>query len=159
MRHSQPRTRPPRVRPIQYQMVSLPSDASAARRRTSARLNRPVPASAPAASKTGAAGIGNPLCSAKTQPETTTEPHPTRKSIPPSIPGGTIAPPTRRRAPRAPQEERLYHLAMSTLETRREQMFPKVSPEEIDRLRRFGTVRRYRAGEAPYRTGEISPAR
>ena len=46
---------------------------------------------------------------------------------------------------------------MSTLETRREQMFPKLSPEEIDRLRRFGTVRRYRAGEALYRTGEISP--
>src|SRR3989442_1602635 len=46
---------------------------------------------------------------------------------------------------------------MSTLETRREQMFPKLSPEEIDRLRRFGTVRRYRAGEALYRTGEIGP--
>jgi len=46
---------------------------------------------------------------------------------------------------------------MSTLETRREQMFPKLSPEEIERLRRFGTVRRYRAGEALYRTGEISP--
>ena len=46
---------------------------------------------------------------------------------------------------------------MSTLETRREQTFPKLSPAEIDRLRRFGTVRRYRAGEALYRTGEISP--
>jgi len=46
---------------------------------------------------------------------------------------------------------------MSTLETRREQMFPKLSPAEIDRVRRFGTMRRYRAGEALYRTGEISP--
>jgi thioredoxin reductase (NADPH) len=46
---------------------------------------------------------------------------------------------------------------MSTLETRRGQMFPKLSPAEIDRLRRFGTVRRYRAGEPLYRTGEISP--
>jgi thioredoxin reductase (NADPH) len=46
---------------------------------------------------------------------------------------------------------------MSTLETRREQTFPKLGPAEIDRLRRFGTVRRYRAGEALYRTGEISP--
>jgi thioredoxin reductase (NADPH) len=46
---------------------------------------------------------------------------------------------------------------MSTLETRREQMFPKLSPAEIDRVRRFGTVRHYRAGEPLYRTGEISP--
>ena len=36
-------------------------------------------------------------------------------------------------------------------------MFPKLSPAEIDRLRRFGTVRRYRAGEPLYRTGEMSP--
>jgi thioredoxin reductase (NADPH) len=46
---------------------------------------------------------------------------------------------------------------VSTLETRRAQMFPKLSPAEIDRLRRFGTVRRYRAGELLYRTGEMSP--
>jgi CRP-like cAMP-binding protein len=58
---------------------------------------------------------------------------------------------------RRSEAERLYHLAMSTLETRREQMFPKLSPEEIARLRRFGTVRRYRAGEPLFRTGEISP--
>src|SRR5947209_7045584 len=67
MRHSQRRTRPPPVRPIQYQMVSLPS------------------------------------------------------------------------------------------ETRRAQMSPKLSPAGIDRLRRFGTVRRYRARELLYRTGEMSP--
>lgn len=46
---------------------------------------------------------------------------------------------------------------MSTLETRRAQMFPTLSPEEIDRLRRFGTVRRYRAGEPLFRTGDVSP--
>jgi thioredoxin reductase (NADPH) len=46
---------------------------------------------------------------------------------------------------------------MSTLETRRDEMFPKLSPQEIDRLRRFGTVRRYRAGEALFKTGEIRP--
>ena len=46
---------------------------------------------------------------------------------------------------------------MSTFDTRREQMFPKLTPQEIDRLRRFGTVRHYRAGEALFRTGEISP--
>ena len=27
---------------------------------------------------------------------------------------------------------------MSTIDTRREQMFPKLEPREIDRLRRFG---------------------
>jgi thioredoxin reductase (NADPH) len=31
---------------------------------------------------------------------------------------------------------------MSTIDTRREQMFPKLEPGEIDRLRRFGQVRR-----------------
>ena len=46
---------------------------------------------------------------------------------------------------------------MSTFEIRRLQMFPKLSPEEIDRLRHLGTVRRYRAGEPLYTTGEISP--
>jgi thioredoxin reductase (NADPH) len=46
---------------------------------------------------------------------------------------------------------------MSTLETRREQMFPKLSAEEIDRLRRFGTVRRHLAGERLITTGEVSP--
>ena len=72
MRHSQPSTRAPPRRPIPYQIVSLTSEASAARTRTSVRLSRPLPASAPAASRTGTAGIGSPICSAKTQPNTTT---------------------------------------------------------------------------------------
>jgi thioredoxin reductase (NADPH) len=46
---------------------------------------------------------------------------------------------------------------MSTIDTRREQMFPKLQPREIDRLRRFGEVRRYSAGEALFVTGEIAP--
>ena len=46
---------------------------------------------------------------------------------------------------------------MSTIDTRREQMFPKLEPREIDRLRRFGEVRRYAAGEALFVTGEIAP--
>src|SRR6202023_3573221 len=37
---------------------------------------------------------------------------------------------------------------MSTIDTRREQMFPKLQPREIDRLRRFGEGRRYSAGAA-----------
>ena len=36
---------------------------------------------------------------------------------------------------------------MSTIDARSEQMFPKLSPEEIERLRRFGTVRHYAPGE------------
>src|SRR6202023_262218 len=42
-------------------------------------------------------------------------------------------------------------------DTRREQMFPKLEPREIDHLRRFGEVRRYAAGEALFVTGEIAP--
>src|SRR5258708_36144355 len=48
-------------------------------------------------------------------------------------------------------------LDMSTIDTRREQMFPKLEPREIDRLRRCGKVRRYAAGEVWFVTGEIAP--
>ncbi|MGL3214163.1 FAD-dependent oxidoreductase [Bradyrhizobium sp. BR 1433] len=46
---------------------------------------------------------------------------------------------------------------MPTIDSRREQMFPKLAPHEIDRLRRFGAVRNYRAGEALFVTGEVAP--
>src|ERR1700692_3603122 len=46
---------------------------------------------------------------------------------------------------------------MSTIDTPREQVFPTLEPREIDRLRRFGEVRRYAAGEALFVTGEIAP--
>jgi thioredoxin reductase (NADPH) len=46
---------------------------------------------------------------------------------------------------------------MSTIDTRREQMFPRLAPHEIDRLRRFGKVRHYAAGEALFVTGDIAP--
>src|SRR3954468_15765857 len=46
---------------------------------------------------------------------------------------------------------------MSTIDTRREQMFPKLEPREIDRLRRFGTLRRYAPGEVLFVTGETVP--
>jgi thioredoxin reductase (NADPH) len=45
----------------------------------------------------------------------------------------------------------------TTIDTRNEQMFPKLTPHEIDRLRRFGEVRRYAAGEALFVTGDLSP--
>ena len=46
---------------------------------------------------------------------------------------------------------------MSTIDSRREQMFPKLTPHEIDRLRRFGEVRHYAAGEALFATGNVAP--
>jgi thioredoxin reductase (NADPH) len=46
---------------------------------------------------------------------------------------------------------------MATIDPRDPGMFPKIAPEEIDRLRRFGDVRRYRKGEPLFVTGEIAP--
>jgi thioredoxin reductase (NADPH) len=46
---------------------------------------------------------------------------------------------------------------MSTIDSRREQMFPKLAPHEIDRLRRFGEVRHYAAGDALFVTGKVPP--
>ena len=46
---------------------------------------------------------------------------------------------------------------MATIDTRRDQMFPKLTPAEIERLRRFGEVVRYPAGKALFVTGEIRP--
>jgi thioredoxin reductase (NADPH) len=46
---------------------------------------------------------------------------------------------------------------MSTIDTRDEQMFPKLTPQEIDRLRRFGEVRRYAAGDPLFLTGDVAP--
>src|SRR5437899_2964256 len=41
------------------------------------------------------------------------------------------------------------------IDDRREQMFPILEPVEIDRLRRFGELRAYRAGEALVKVGEV----
>ncbi len=45
----------------------------------------------------------------------------------------------------------------SVLETRRDQMFPMLRQAEVDRLRRFGEVRRYNTGDFLSRTGEVTP--
>ncbi|MGZ3295165.1 MAG: cyclic nucleotide-binding domain-containing protein [Xanthobacteraceae bacterium] len=45
----------------------------------------------------------------------------------------------------------------TTIDTRNEQMFPKLTRHENDRLRRFGKVRRYAAGEALFVTGDLAP--
>ncbi|MGY2047984.1 FAD-dependent oxidoreductase [Methylobacterium sp. JK268] len=46
---------------------------------------------------------------------------------------------------------------MSVIDNRRDQMFPKLSPAEIERLRRFGREQHYAAGDALFVTGDISP--
>src|SRR5712675_1616156 len=45
----------------------------------------------------------------------------------------------------------------TTIDSRNEQMFPKLAPAEIDRLRRFGEVRHYTPGEALFVTGNVAP--
>src|SRR5262245_14839710 len=45
----------------------------------------------------------------------------------------------------------------SVTDTRAYQMFTRLAPGEIERLRRFGEPRRYRAGEYLAKTGEITP--
>ena len=44
-----------------------------------------------------------------------------------------------------------------TLASRRHQMFPPLSEAEVARIRRFGTLRRYAAGERLFAAGEPSP--
>src|SRR6266853_1380345 len=43
----------------------------------------------------------------------------------------------------------------SIIDTRRHQMFPVLEPAEIERVRRFGKIRSYRAGEALAKVGEM----
>src|SRR6266478_3003701 len=43
----------------------------------------------------------------------------------------------------------------SIIEMRRHQMFPILEPQEIERVRRFGEVRSYKAGEPLAKVGDI----
>jgi thioredoxin reductase (NADPH) len=45
----------------------------------------------------------------------------------------------------------------SVLDTRRHQMFPVLEPAEIERMRRFGKIRHYRAGKALLDVGKVAP--
>src|SRR6266850_3165027 len=45
----------------------------------------------------------------------------------------------------------------SIIDTRRHQMFPTLEPAEIERVRRFGEVRSYGAGEALAKVGKVGP--
>ncbi|MCB8821970.1 FAD-dependent oxidoreductase [Microvirga rosea] len=46
---------------------------------------------------------------------------------------------------------------MPAIDPRDEQMFPKFGPDEIERLRRFGEIRHYTAGEPLFVTGDSAP--
>ena len=46
---------------------------------------------------------------------------------------------------------------MSMVDTRREQMFPKLEPREIDRLRRFGDASALCPGRGAIRDGRNRP--
>ncbi|WP_271597638.1 FAD-dependent oxidoreductase [Bradyrhizobium sp. CCBAU 45384] len=43
------------------------------------------------------------------------------------------------------------------LESRHEHMFPKFTPDEIDRMRRFGEIKHYAVNQHLFRTGEVPP--
>jgi thioredoxin reductase (NADPH) len=45
----------------------------------------------------------------------------------------------------------------SSIETRRHQMFPTLAAADIERVRRFGTLRRYAGGDCLFRAGEPGP--
>jgi thioredoxin reductase (NADPH) len=45
---------------------------------------------------------------------------------------------------------------MPAIDPRNEQMFPKFASAEVDRLRRFGEVRRHTAGEPLFKTGDVA---
>src|SRR5262245_54031911 len=45
----------------------------------------------------------------------------------------------------------------SIIDTRRHQMFPILEPAEIERVRRFGKICCYRAGEAVAKVGDVAP--
>ena len=45
-------------------------------------------------------------------------------------------------------------LTRTTLDGREEQMFPRLTPAEIDRLRRFGECRQFKTGDWLVRSGE-----
>ncbi|MEI9993359.1 MAG: FAD-dependent oxidoreductase [Rhizomicrobium sp.] len=47
--------------------------------------------------------------------------------------------------------------AQSIIADRHDQVFPRLTPAEVERIRRFGETRAYALGDAVARTGEVSP--
>jgi thioredoxin reductase (NADPH) len=52
---------------------------------------------------------------------------------------------------------RMVAPARSIIDTRADQMFPRLDSREIERMRRFGELRRYAEGEILARVGQVSP--
>ncbi len=50
-----------------------------------------------------------------------------------------------------------YHVSNAAAFPRLEQTFPELTPQEIARMRRFGEVRRFKAGEMLFETGKVGP--
>jgi thioredoxin reductase (NADPH) len=48
-------------------------------------------------------------------------------------------------------------LPRSIIDTRRDQMFPVLDAEDMERVKRFGQVRAYQSGEAVFKVGQVSP--
>jgi len=46
---------------------------------------------------------------------------------------------------------------MATIDTRSDQMFPQLAPEEVDRIRRFGEILAFRADDLLFQAGEPGP--
>jgi thioredoxin reductase (NADPH) len=57
----------------------------------------------------------------------------------------------------AEEKRAMARPARSVIETRYDQMFPRLEAVEIDRLRHFGETRTYAAGERLVSSGEVSP--
>ena len=51
----------------------------------------------------------------------------------------------------------MSQIVSPTVEARRAQAFPTLSPDEVARLHRFGHPRRFAGGERVLRTGKVSP--
>jgi thioredoxin reductase (NADPH) len=54
-------------------------------------------------------------------------------------------------------EKQMAPPTRSIMETRRDQMFPVLDPEDIERVTRFGQVRAYQSGEAIVTVGRMAP--
>src|SRR3989454_1994896 len=81
IRQRNSRIRIPLRRPSSYQRKSAMSAPNSAINNDPPKLRCPVPASAPAARRSGAEGIGKPSCSASTQANTRNEPCFKRKAM------------------------------------------------------------------------------
>src|ERR1700735_1280441 len=51
----------------------------------------------------------------------------------------------------------MEHVVQSVIEQRREQIFPKLEPYEIERVMRFGEVRSFAVGDRLTSAGEVAP--